>query len=214
MVMGDAPVVHVVRLGEDRGDEAAALFGRAFQDDPLFAHACPEPRERAHWLPWLFRWSTWKGLQFGELLGTGETLTGVVALIGPEGGEFTEEDLARFDYRRGREVVGADVWDRSVDRVNAAFEPADTELHRAVSEPHWYLDAMAVEPTQQGRGIGSSLLNAAAARADVDGMPSVLLTCQPRNLALYRRHRYAIVCEGVLQEGDLPWWGMRRDPSG
>jgi ribosomal protein S18 acetylase RimI-like enzyme len=211
--MGDAPLVQVVRLDEDRGDEAAALFGRAFQDDPLFAHACPDPGERARWLPWLFRWSTWKGLHFGELLGTGEALTGVVALIGPEGGEFTEEDLVGFDYRRGREIVGADVWDRSVNRVNVAFEPADAALHQAVSEPHWYLDAIAVEPTGQGRGIGSGLLSATAARADVDGMPIVLLTCQPRNLSLYRRYGYVVVCEGTLQGSELPWWGMRRDPG-
>ena len=30
-------------LGEERGNEVAALMGRAFQDDPLFAHACPNP---------------------------------------------------------------------------------------------------------------------------------------------------------------------------
>jgi GNAT superfamily N-acetyltransferase len=136
-----------------------------------------------------------------------------VALIGPEGGEFTEEDLARFDYRRGREAVGADIWDQSVGRVNVAFEPADAALHRAVSEPHWYLDAIAVEPTRQGLGIGGSLLRAAAARADADGMPIVLLTYQPRNLALYRRHGYVAVCEGTLRGGELPWWGMRRDPG-
>lgn len=92
----------VVPLSEDRGDEVAALMGRAFQDDPLFVHACPDPGDRAGWLPWVFRWSTWKGFLFGQTLGTADRLDGVVATIAPGGGEFTEEDLARFAYRRGR----------------------------------------------------------------------------------------------------------------
>ena len=41
-------------LGEERGNEVAALMGLGFHDDPLFAHACPNPGERARWLPWLF----------------------------------------------------------------------------------------------------------------------------------------------------------------
>jgi hypothetical protein len=35
--------IQVVPLGEERGNEVAALMGRVFQDDPLFVHACPDP---------------------------------------------------------------------------------------------------------------------------------------------------------------------------
>jgi ribosomal protein S18 acetylase RimI-like enzyme len=213
MVTGSDRRIEVVSLGENRGDDVAALMGRAFQSDPLFALACPDPSERARWLPWLFRWSTWKGLLFGQVLGTAGRLDGVVATIGPGGGEFTEEQLARFGYGQGREAVGAAVWDRSVAVVNDAFEPADAALHRAVPEPHWYLDVIAVDPAAQGRGIGRTLLRAVSARADADGMPVVLLTYQPANLPLYQRHDYEVVCQGTAPGSGLPWWGMRRDPG-
>jgi ribosomal protein S18 acetylase RimI-like enzyme len=206
-------LMEVVPLGEDRGDEVAALMGRAFQNDPLFVRACPDPSERARWLPWLFRWSTWKGLLFGQILGTAGQLDGVVATIGPGGGDFSEEQLARSGYGQGREAVGPTVWDRSGAVVNDAFEPADAALHRAVSEPHWYLDVIAVDPAQQGRGIGGTLLRAVSARADADGMPVVLLTYQPANLPLYQVHGYAVVCQGTAPGSGLPWWGMRRDPG-
>ncbi len=205
--------IQVVPLGEDRGDEVAALMGRAFQDDPLFVHACSDPGDRARWLPWVFRWSTWKGFLFGQTLGTAGTLDGVVATIAPGGGEFTDEDLARFGYGRGREMVDAEVWDRAIERVNAAFEPADAALHRAVAEPHWYLDVIAVEPAAQGRGIGGALLRAVHARADADGVPIALLTYQPTNLPFYRRHGYTVVCEGTAPGNGLRWWGLRRDPG-
>jgi ribosomal protein S18 acetylase RimI-like enzyme len=203
----------VVPLGEDRGDEVAALMGRAFQNDPLFAHACPDPSDRARWLPWMFRWSAWKGFLFGQTLGTAGTLEGVVAVIAPGGGEFTEEDLTRFGYRRGREAVGAEIWDRAIERVNPAFEPADAALHRAVPEPHWYLDVIAVDPPTQGRGIGGALLRAVHARADADELPVVLLTYQPTNLPFYRRYGYAVVCAETAPEDGLHWWGLRRDPG-
>jgi ribosomal protein S18 acetylase RimI-like enzyme len=204
--------IQVVPLGEDRGDEVAALMGRALQDDPLFVHACPDPGDRGRWLPWMFRWSAWKGFLFGQTLGTAGRLAGVVATIGPGGGEFTEEDLARFGYRRGREAVGAEVWDRAIERVNAAFDPADVALHRAVSEPHWYLDVIAVDPAQQGRGIGGALLRAVHARAAADGAPTVLLTHQPTNLPIYDRHGYVVVCQRTTRSGPR-WWGLRRNPG-
>ena len=206
-------LIEVVPLGVDQGDEVAALMGRAFQHDPLFAHACPDPSERARWLPWLFRWSTWKGFFFGQVRGTTGRLDGVAAMIGPGGGDFTQEQLASFGYERGREAVGAAVWDRSIAVINAAFEPADAALHRAVPEPHWYLDVIAVDPARQGRGIGGALLRAVSARADADRAPVVLLTFQPASLPLYERNGYVIVCDGIVPGSELPWWGMRRDPG-
>ena len=47
--------IQVAPLGEDRGDEVAALMSRAFQDDPLFVHACPDPGERCPTTPGSFR---------------------------------------------------------------------------------------------------------------------------------------------------------------
>jgi hypothetical protein len=144
--------VRVVPLGEDRGDEAAVLIARAFQDDPLFAYGCPDPVARARWLPWVMRWSVWQGFLFGQTLGTAGRLDGVAATIGPAGGAFTEEQLAGFGYGRGREVVGTELWDQSTAALNAAFGPADAALHRAVSEPHWQ-----TSPTHPRRGWGRSV---------------------------------------------------------
>lgn len=211
--LDDGPPVAVVPLPEDRGPAVAALFSRAFQDDPPLVHACPDPEERARWLPWLFRWSTWRGLLLRQTLHTAGPLVGVAVTTGPERCEITAEELARFGYGRGREAVGADVWDRVMAASAATFDAVDAALHRAIAEPHWYLGAIAVEPTQQRQGIGSRLLQAVAARADADALPVVLLTYQPKNLSLYQRHGYTVVCEGTAGGSDLPWWGMRRDPD-
>jgi len=203
----------VVRLAEDRSEDVAAVIARAFQDDPLCIAACPDPTERALWLRWGFRMGMWMGFRFGQVLGTADRLDGVAVMVAPGGGTLTEEDMAGLGYRRGREEVGAELWDRSRIAVLAMLDDAEQVLYQAVPEPYWYLDTVAVEPAQQGRGIGSALLHAVQTRSDTDGLPVVLLTYQPKNLALYQRHGYAVICEGTAPNRGPPWWGMRRDPG-
>jgi GNAT superfamily N-acetyltransferase len=208
-----AQPVRVGQLGEDRNEDVAAVIARAFQNDPLCIAACPDPTERARWLRWGFRMGMWLGFRFGQVLGTAGRLDGVAVMVAPGAGTLSEEEMAGLGYRRGREEVGAELWDRSRTAVLALLDSAEEALHQAVPEPHWYLDAVAVEPARQRRGIGSALLEAVHARADADGLPVSLLTYQPKNLVLYLRHGYAVVCEGTAPDGGPPWWGMRRDPG-
>ena len=208
----------LVQLSADRAEEAATVFSEAFHDDPLFVHACPDPGERVCWLPWSFLWSVWKGLLFGEVLGTEGRLDGLAITIPPDRADDEAQleravQLARADRRRGLTAREAEAWDRYDVVGGAAFQPADDELHRVVPRPHWYLDAIAVKPALQGQGIGGRLLHAVSARADASRLPTVLLTYQPNNRALYRRHGYAVVCEGAVPDGGPEWWGMRRDPA-
>lgn len=202
--------LQIIQLDESRADEVAALFARAFQDDPILVHACPDAGIRRSWLPWIFRWSTWQGLRFGHLLGTAGDLDGAAALVGPGGGQFTAGDLAHLRFDAARELLGAAFWDRCEALVSAGATPAEAALYEAAPDPHWYLDAVAVEPGRQGQGIGSALVQAAIARAGEDDLPLVLLTCQPRNVALYQRHGFEVVAETDTPGSQVHWWGMRR----
>lgn len=205
--------VRIVRQREDRREAIAALIARAFQDDPLCVAACPDPLERARWLRWSLRMGVWMGFRFGQILGTGGQLDGVAVMVGPGRGRLTKADIADLDYHRGRERVGAELWDRSRSAILTMLAPVEEAFDRAVTGSHWYLDVIAVEPGRQGRGIGSALLHAVHARTDADAVPTVLLTFQQKNLTLYQRHGYVVVSTGIVPDEDLPWWGMRRDPG-
>jgi GNAT superfamily N-acetyltransferase len=204
----------IVPLRDDRADEVAALMGRAFQDDPWAVFSCPDPDERARWLPWVFRPTPWQACLCGVLLGTAGRLDGVVAAVSPSGGEFTADQLDQFGYGAGRAALGAETWDRIMAGARAAYRPLDAALKQAVTEPHWYLDTLAVDPARQGHGIGSRLLAAVHARADADGVPVVLATFQPKTLTLYRRHGYVMIGGEEAPAGRPSWWGLRRNPRG
>ena len=88
----------------------------------------------------------------------------------------------------------------------------------APSEPHWYLDLLAVDPTRQGGGLGATVLAPGLARADAAGRPSALETARPRTVRFYERLGFEVTEEVHLQdrlaEPAAPvLWGMSRPPA-
>jgi ribosomal protein S18 acetylase RimI-like enzyme len=70
------------------------------------------------------------------------------------------------------------------------------------SEPHWFLPLIGIDPTQQGRGLGSALLKHALAACDRDGVPAYLESSNPKNVPLYQRHGFEVI--GEIQAGSSP----------
>lgn len=78
---------------------------------------------------------------------------------------------------------------------------------RRVEQPAWYLDALAVAPDRQGRGLGGELLRRGLARAGAT--PVYLYTVKPENLDYYRRFGFEVIDDSALVEGGPPAWTMR-----
>jgi ribosomal protein S18 acetylase RimI-like enzyme len=70
------------------------------------------------------------------------------------------------------------------------------------SEPHWYLPLMGVDPSQQGKGVGSALLQHTLMQLDHDNKLAYLESSNPRNIPLYKRHGFEIL--GTIQIGSSP----------
>ena len=71
-----------------------------------------------------------------------------------------------------------------------------------IKEPHWYLAILGVEPSQQGRGIGSSLLRHTLDSVDEQKLPAYLESSNPANVPLYQRHGFEVLDE--VQIGSAP----------
>ena len=79
-------------------------------------------------------------------------------------------------------------------------------------EDHYYLPYMGVEPSRQGRGIGSALLRPVLERCDREGVPAYLEASSPRNRDLYKRHGFEVVEIVELAAGGPVHWLMWREP--
>jgi GNAT superfamily N-acetyltransferase len=69
-------------------------------------------------------------------------------------------------------------------------------------EPHWYLPLMGVDPSQQGKGFGSALLQHTLMQFDRNNKIAYLESSNPRNIPLYKRHGFELL--GTIQIGTSP----------
>lgn len=91
-----------------------------------------------------------------------------------------------------------------------AFESEQADLfaifeqmgHYHPQEPHWYLALIGVEPTQQGQGYGSFLMQQVLKQCDRDRIPAYLESSNPNNIPFYQRHGFEVV--GTIQAGTSP----------
>jgi GNAT superfamily N-acetyltransferase len=88
------------------------------------------------------------------------------------------------------------------------------EKHRPKT-PHWQLQPLAVEPSLQGKGIGTALLQPILNRCDEDHVPAYLGTQKEKNVRFYE-HRGFKVIEYLkkLPYGFPDSWIMWREPRG
>ena len=102
--------------------------------------------------------------------------------------------------RLGGCARGSPTWRAS--RISAALS-----LRRLVR----LLALIALDPLQQGRGIGGGLLAAGFARTDALGLPSYLMTESERNVRFYERHGFAVADASPLGAGGPTIWTMGRE---
>jgi ribosomal protein S18 acetylase RimI-like enzyme len=195
-------------LTVDEVDPAAALLGRAFQDNPLYravlAHMSDEARAGA--VRRVKRGFVAAAVRYqdGRALWVDGRMAAVCLSCAPT--QYPHKPLAFALHTRGCLTTG---WRgvRNFLRTNAYL------TGRHPREAHHYLFVLGVEPELQGRGLGSRLLRALSDRADAGGHPCYLETDKPASVELYRRAGYEVLTEeDVAGVKGLHVWTMRRPP--
>jgi GNAT superfamily N-acetyltransferase len=193
----------VVRKAE-RSDvrEMAAALARAFYDDPITAWLLPDLATRDRLLPSVFETQLRAvHLRHGEVYTTSDVVAG--ALWAPPD-KWRTPPLALL--RSAPRLVWA-----LRRRLPAALSFVQTVERAHPKEPHWYLAVLGTEPSSQGRGIGSALLQPVLDRCDHEGVPAYLESSKEANIPFYSRHGFEVT--GVIEVSNGPRvWPMWREP--
>jgi len=88
------------------------------------------------------------------------------------------------------------------ERLPVLAQVGDALRRYHPDEPHWYLAMIGVDPMRQGRGLGSTLLEASLAHVDADGGLAYLESSNPKNVPLYERYGFEVM--GLIQPEDFP----------
>ena len=79
------------------------------------------------------------------------------------------------------------------------------------AEPHFYVHALGVRPSQQGRGVGSALLRQVTGHCDRCKFRAYLENTNERNLPLYERYGFRVLGTWHASNGGPTIWFMARD---
>jgi GNAT superfamily N-acetyltransferase len=77
--------------------------------------------------------------------------------------------------------------------------------------PHWHLGPVGVLPNQQGRGVGTALMDRFCELVDEDSIGSYLETDRPENVPFYERFAFQVSNETMIN--GVTNWLMWREPA-
>ena len=201
------PAAIVAPYDDRRFDEVTAMLARAFVDDPLYRWFFPEDRSRLRRVG---------AFVSGELRIV--SAVGRVDLAVDSAGRLLGAALwalpGRYPFPKG---ISTRVMATAMPRMGlraAAKLPKMLRVDKAhPATEHWYLATIGVDPSAQGRGVGTTLVNTTATLADSQDIPIYLETFNPANPAYYRR--LGFTDQEHIDTGDLPpFWTMLRPVGG
>jgi ribosomal protein S18 acetylase RimI-like enzyme len=180
----------------------ASTLARAFFDDPVFRWAYPHDARRREVLPAIFSVFTEAFQRHDEIYLAGPA-AGAALWAPPGQAPVDDEHADEFDQRL-EQAAGAD--------GERFFELAGLVDEHHPPGSYYYLQLLGVQPENQGRGIGSALLDDMIARCDRDGLRAYLDATSPDNKRLYERHGFRATGEFAL-DGGPSLWPMWREPG-
>ncbi|MEO0492700.1 MAG: GNAT family N-acetyltransferase [Actinomycetota bacterium] len=118
--------------------------------------------------------------------------------------------LAMWDPPAGSVETPASTLELPAD-ARARLDEYDARVHAAIiDEPHWYLGVLASHPRRRGEGLARIVAQAALDAAAAAGLPAVLETTNPDNVAMYERSGWRTTAELPDVIG-LAVWILQRD---
>ena len=183
----------------------SGVMARAFEADPMSVHLLPDQGRRLPGLEHAFRVFLRRiYLPQQECYTVGDVCGGALWLPPGKYPPSAWQQLSLLsDFTR---IFGM------LRTPGALRDLSRMEKMHPKERPHWYLAFLGVEPSEQGKGLGSALMRPVLSRCDTEGMPAYLETSNGRNLPLYQRHGFKVVRECDIPKGPH-FWGMWREPQ-
>jgi GNAT superfamily N-acetyltransferase len=180
-----------------------AVLSRAFYDDRIFRWIVPDDEQRAASVPAVFALFT-EAFAPHDAVFTAAGGRGAALWLPPGRQLVAEEQAAAF----GERILDLSGTSEDACRMQAVLELLEANHPH---EPCWFLNFLGVDPSLQGRGVGSTLLRVVLDRADREGAPAYLDATSPENRRLYERHGFVVTRE-LSVDGCPPLYGMWREP--
>lgn len=169
---GSPDMLAVTRAQEDEAPAIVDVLSEAFESDPTWSWAFPDPGARRQWWTFCIK----EALRFPWIFKT-EGFEAVSVWIPPNQSEFSHEAELTVGSRLN------DLAGRRAPDVGLLID-SFSQSHPQ-HEPHYYLSLLGVRRDHRGRGLGMALLEENLARIDAEHMPAYLESSNPNNNRRY-----------------------------
>ncbi len=194
------------RLTKEQVETSSEMAGRAFQDYPVSIHMFPDDEERKKKNKYGFQLAINYGIRLNEAYAISPNLEGIAVWFPPKKVHQSIWSIIRCGGFRVLRNSGLKVIKRGMP-ILKYMAPAHKRL---APFDHWYLQLLAVDPKEQGKGYGSLLLNAKFKEIDKQGLPIYLETNNEKNVSFYQNHGFEVLEHMIIPETEVPNWIMLR----
>jgi GNAT superfamily N-acetyltransferase len=189
--------------------DAKEVAGRAFDDGPFFNFLFPDARPRARSVRIIHRTvfaHPGSGARLRTVRNQHDRIVGLSLWMPP--GHYPPSSMNQLAQLPG--ALRASYRQPRTLSVGVAYARATASLHP--TEPHWYLSVLMTDPTVQGTGIGSALMNDALTCVDAENVGAYLETANESNVPYYAKFGFTLrATVQPLPEGP-PRYSLWREP--
>ncbi len=207
-----ASAVKVVHASKSDSDHLGTIFGKVWEDHPLYCHMIENPEKRHR----MARWVNQRVVAYGQYYGTvytDENKTGASVFMEAGGKGITIPKLIRLGLLQAPFKMG---WGGF--RKFLRFTSVTEEIHkRHMPGLHCFEIATAVDADLHGNGIGSALTTAALVTAGTDVADKNNLPCYTETVFENAAEWYEHLGYETIEEVSIPevgkMWAMVRQPK-
>ena len=196
----------IIPLEKSQIDQSVRVLTAAFADNIMWKAILPDTAERNRVMPTLWRGVTAHCQRYG-IVNTTPDVTGIAAWTKPGHAYLTLWKQIRTGFLLSRSVMLMSKESR--DRFIRVMKQIDGLHRQLMSQPHWYLWALGVDPEHQRKGVGRSLLAPTLADARNAGFPCYLETETEGNVTFYRNQGFEVIRETDFPEVGFRLWFMQ-----
>jgi GNAT superfamily N-acetyltransferase len=187
-------------------EQAAQVISQAFVDDPLTSFMLPSKATRVKTLLKFFRVYGEINIRSQRGYGVGEPLQGVAFWKFPtqENLSISIQSLAKFL------PLLFTMYPIGYFRARAILNQIETLHNKHASEPHFYLDNLAVLPAARGQRLSSKLIRPFLEMADTQNVIAYTDTVTESNVPLYEHFGFQCVEAHLVKGTGITVYALRR----